>query len=92
VCDCCRSPVRLAICRHFLSSDVVLMPLLALLSHDVAKCYGDQDGYGDSHPNAHPDDFFVDSTVISTFKRRKLCISICKLNITSLITLECEGQ
>jgi hypothetical protein len=68
------------------------MPLLALLSHDVAECYGDQDGDGDSHANAHPDDFFVDSTMISTFEERKLYISICKLNITSLITLKCEGQ
>lgn len=50
------------------------MALLAFLSHDVAKCYGDQNGDSDSHANTHPDDFFVDSTMISTFEQRKLHI------------------
>lgn len=63
--------------KHSLSSDVILMTFSALFSHDVAKCYGDQNGDGDSHSNAYPDDFFIDPTMIPTFEQRTCCINIC---------------
>lgn len=74
--------------------DVVLrvsMVVVTLLPHDVAKRYGDQDGYGNAHSYAHPDYFLIDCLVGSTCKSRRILLENGKSNCTtaSHVLLSC---
>ncbi|KAL7297302.1 hypothetical protein TKK_0009699 [Trichogramma kaykai] len=54
---------------RILASSVGLVALLALLAGDVAQRYGDQEGNGDAHADARPDNRLIDAAVGSTCRQ-----------------------